>query len=240
MSAPSSPLPYPGAFVALIIVVAVLVVGIALGVPVGLLLGAAVALTLVITLAWQSLQHLSGETELTFEEALSLAAPTAEEEQKRAVLRALKDLEYERSVGKIVEDDYRELSAFYRAEAKRLIQAVDVGLEEQRAHAERLLAERLKEESLEPQPAGAPVGEASEEVPSAETEGEVAEPTPVEASKEETAEERVASAPTETRAAPLICTACGTSNDADARFCKKCGTALDGGPDETPKPPEDS
>lgn len=118
--------------------------GVWLGLPGGLLTAAAVALTLVVALAWQSLQHLSGEADLTFEEALSLAAPTTEEEQKRAVLRALKDLEYERSVGKISEEDFTELSARYRAEAKRLILAVDDTLEERRRSAERLLEQRLR------------------------------------------------------------------------------------------------
>src|SRR5690606_17049437 len=69
---------------------AVILAGVALGLAVALLLGAGLALVAVIALTWQSLQQMSGETELTFEEALSLAAPTTEEEQKRAALRALK------------------------------------------------------------------------------------------------------------------------------------------------------
>jgi hypothetical protein len=124
-------------------VVASVAVGALFGLPLGLLVAAASALSLVISLVWQSLSHLSGEAELTLEEAFSLAAPTAEEEQKRAVLRALKDLEYELRVGKISQADYLELSARYRDEAKRLIVAVDERLAEQRAHAERLLDERL-------------------------------------------------------------------------------------------------
>lgn len=133
-------------------IVACVVLGVVLGLPVGLLAGAACALGLVIALTWQSLSHLSGEAELTLDEALSLAAPTAEEEQKRAVLRALKDLEYELRVGKISQADYLELSARYRADAKRLILAVDERLAEQRAHAERLLDERLNPEA-QPSPA---------------------------------------------------------------------------------------
>jgi hypothetical protein len=123
---------------------AVIGCGVWLGLPLGLLAAAAVVLTLVISLMWQSLQHLSGETELSFEEALSLAAPTAAEEQKRAVLRALKDLEYERSVGKISEQDFLELSERYRADAKRLILAVDDTLQERRREAEELLSRRLR------------------------------------------------------------------------------------------------
>ena len=57
-----------------------------------------------------------------------LAAPTAAEEQKRAVLRTLKDLEYELSVGKISKEDFEVTSAHFRAEAKRLIAEADSSL----------------------------------------------------------------------------------------------------------------
>ncbi len=134
----------PGLFLGLVTLILAFGVGSFLGLPVGLLTGAALVLAVVIGLMWQSLQHLSGETELTFEEAFTLAAPTAAEEQKRAVLRALKDLEYERSVGKISEEDFVELSARYRAEAKRLILMVDETLQERRRQAEELLEERLR------------------------------------------------------------------------------------------------
>ena len=116
------------------------------GVGTGLLVVAGGVLLAVITLFWQSLQNLTGETQLSLEEALSLAAPTAAEEQKRAVLRALKDLEYERSVGKISEGDYLELSSNYRAEAKRLIASLDDALEPKLKRAERRLEARLRGE----------------------------------------------------------------------------------------------
>jgi len=136
----------PGLLLGLVTVILAFGVGSFMGLPVGLLTGAALVLAVVIGLMWQSLQHLSGETELTFEEAFTLAAPTAAEEQKRAVLRALKDLEYERSVGKISEEDFVELSARYRAEAKRLILMVDETLQERRRKAEELLEERLAQQ----------------------------------------------------------------------------------------------
>src|SRR4051812_44449350 len=113
------------------------------GVQLGVLVLAAAALSLVIWLLWSRVQALTGESELTFEEAFSLGARSAEEEQKRAVLRALKDLEYERSVGKISEEDYASLAEHYRTEAKRLLRAVDRDLSPERERAERILAERL-------------------------------------------------------------------------------------------------
>jgi hypothetical protein len=118
-------------------------VGYRFGFGAGLLTLAGGALLLVIGLFWQSLQSLAGESVLSLDEALSLGAPTAEEEQKRAVLRALKDLEYERSVGKITDVDYDALSARYRTEAKRLIRALDDELAPARERVESLLERRL-------------------------------------------------------------------------------------------------
>jgi hypothetical protein len=119
------------------------VAGALVGIEVSLLVIAGGALVGVIALLWASVQSLTGESPLTLEEALSLGAPSAEEEQKRAVLRALKDLEFERSVGKITQEDYVELSNRYRAEARRLIHLLDAGGEKERAAIEQILAERL-------------------------------------------------------------------------------------------------
>jgi hypothetical protein len=109
---------------------------------------AAGALVLVIALLWSSVAGLSGDTPLSLDEALGMGAPSTEEEQKRAVLRALKDLEYERSVGKISEEDFHEFSERYRAEARRLIAAVDATLGPSHALAEKLASERLAAEGL--------------------------------------------------------------------------------------------
>src|SRR5215831_17267674 len=124
-------------------VVTAAVVGVALGVELALLVVAGGALAGVIALLWASVQSLTGESPLTLEEALTLGAPSAEEEQKRAVLRALKDLDFERGVGKISEEDYAELSARYRAEAKRLMQILDEGAQPERERAEKALRERM-------------------------------------------------------------------------------------------------
>jgi hypothetical protein len=113
------------------------------GLGIGLLIVAGGVLSGSIWLIWSSLQGLSGEAPLTLDEALSLGAPSAEEEQKRAVLRALKDLEYERAVGKINEADYTSLAEHYRNEAKRLLRAVDADLGPERERAEQILTERL-------------------------------------------------------------------------------------------------
>jgi hypothetical protein len=131
-------------FIAVGVGVAIVVgAGFVFGMPIAILALAALALLGGIALIWSSVQSLTGETPLTLEEALTLGAPSAEEEQKRAVLRALKDLEYERSVGKITNEDYQQLSARYRAEAIRLMQRLDENLKPARARAEKLLQDRL-------------------------------------------------------------------------------------------------
>lgn len=117
--------------------------GVLAGPPLLLLVLAAGALTLVVILLWSSVQSLTGGASLGFEEALGMGAPSKVEEEKRAVLRALKDLEYERGVGKISPEDYAELSAKYRAEAKRLMQSLDEALGPARAEVEKAIAERL-------------------------------------------------------------------------------------------------
>jgi len=124
------------------------VAGFLWGIQVVLLVLAAGAITLVITLMWGSVQSLTGGTPLGFEEALGMGAPSKVEEEKRSVLRALKDLEYERGVGKISPEDYAELLAKYRAEAKRLIQSVDDALGAAREEVERSLEQRLARAGL--------------------------------------------------------------------------------------------
>jgi hypothetical protein len=119
--------------------------GVFVGIEIAILVVASGALVAVIALVWASVQSLTGESELSLEEAMALAAPSTEEEQKRAVLRALKDLEFERSVGKISEEDYAELSERYRAEAKRLMRSLDEHSLPEREKVEKLLAARLAE-----------------------------------------------------------------------------------------------
>lgn len=113
------------------------------GVPAMILLLAASTLCGAIWLMWSSLQRIGESDAMGFEEALSFAAPSATEEQKRAVLRALKDLEYERHVGKISEEDFILVSAEYRQKAKELIAEQDDKMAAQIASAEKRVARYL-------------------------------------------------------------------------------------------------
>jgi hypothetical protein len=169
------------------------------------------ALIAVIAIFWASLRTLVGETPLSGADAYALGAPRAEEEQKRAVLRALKDLEFERSVGKISEEDYLAMVVKYRAEAKRLLRVLDEESQPERDRVEALVNTRLRREGL--------LG-AKEGAKEAEGGDEKAAPR---------ADEKKARGPkarpdAKKKAEPATkCAKCGTSNDADAVFCKKCG-----------------
>jgi hypothetical protein len=139
--------------------------GVEFGPPGVVLVLTGFALVLVIAAFWSSIRTLIGETRLSGADAFAIGAPRAEEEQKRAVLRALKDLEFERSVGKISEDDYVLLSNRYRDEAKRLLRQIDLASAEQRDHALAIVNQRLAHVGLGPQPALDPATPAFEPMP---------------------------------------------------------------------------
>jgi hypothetical protein len=94
------------------------------------------------------------------------------ERDKALTLRALKELEFDRAMGKVSDADYTEMRDRLRARAVRLMTQLD-GTAMYRAQIER---------------------DAAEAGGARETAGG--------------------------------CAACGTPNDADARFCKQCGKAL--------------
>ena len=125
-----------------------IVAGFIFGPATTVLIFASGAFVAVIALFWSSLRTLLGETALSSADAYAMGAPRDEEEQKRSVLRALKDLEFERSVGKISEDDYQQLVFHYRNEAKRLLRLIDDRSEPLRRQAEELIAARLQLEGL--------------------------------------------------------------------------------------------
>jgi hypothetical protein len=182
------------------------------------------ALMGVIALFWASIRTLVGETPLSGADAYALGAPRAEEEQKRAVLRALKDLEFERSVGKISDEDYQALVAKYRADAKRLLRTLDEDAQPRREKVADLVAERLFEEGLAERPPEPYRGASPEaQAPKNKKKGKPAKKAEAPKAEAPPAKVEEAPAPADTRPA---CAECSTRNDADAAFCKKCGARL--------------
>ncbi len=98
------------------------------------------------------------------------------EREKMLALRAIKELEFDRAMGKVSESDFAEMAGRLRQRAGRLIRQLDASAG-YRERIERDLARRIGEKSA------------------------AAVATPA-------------------------CAACGTANDADARFCKNCGAKL--------------
>ncbi len=196
------------------------------------------ALIGVIAIFWASVRTLLGETPLSGADAYAIAAPRSEEEQKRAVLRALKDLEFERSVGKISEEDYVELVARYRGEAKRLLRLIDEQAGPRRERAAALVAKRFRREGLSLDTGyrdGAPASEKAVDATTKATEGPDAEANsdrkeaapagkPAKGKKGKKSREPAVIESPEASASTRDCAECGTKNDLDAVFCKKCGS----------------
>src|ERR1700722_3142099 len=137
----------------IVCVVAVIVVGFAASVGSALLVVASGALLGTIALLWASVRTLSGDAPLPVDlEALAAQHRDVDvlDEQKRRVLRALKDLEGERALGKIDEADYEVIAMQYREEAKALMRQMDTNVAPALAEAERIAREYLLAQGLGP------------------------------------------------------------------------------------------
>jgi hypothetical protein len=182
-----------------------IVVGFVAGLGSALLVVSAAALLGTIALLWASLRTLSGDAPLAVDlEAIGARRHGVDAlgEQKRRVLRALKDLESEHAVGKIDPQDYDALIARYRDEAKSVMREMDMQIAPLRAEAEKLARSYLKKQGLEP-------GKVESTAPTPEVDhgsdpGEEPEP----------GDGRV------------VCLKCAASNEADATFCKQCGSSM--------------
>jgi hypothetical protein len=241
------------------------IVGVLIGTAQAILVLAAGILLGVIALFWASLRVLSGDATLSPElEALDATANAVDvlASRKRMLIRALKDLDNERALGKLEEEDHEQLTQTYRAELKDVMRRVDASLAPHRPKAEDearaylvkagfardgvvrasrkaapVVAAAVEEEELEDQsddelededgledPTGDELEAEREDGDAAESEDAV-NGTPVEAKASSSATKA------ETNAAPdaptrVTCSACSTSNEIDASFCKKCGASL--------------
>ena len=192
-------------YVPWIIAGAVLVVSIPLGLlrgaPAVVLWLAFVALASAVLFFWETLRVVfdpnapGDEAAIGDEEGL----PVELEARKRAALRALRDLEFERAIHRLSDEDYKALEQKYRAEARAAMRAIDADLGDWLKRADTMLA---KVETPT-----APKAETPAEEPKAPNEA----------------------APPVSDAAKATCPKCETANDTDAVFCKKCGSKLAAG-----------
>jgi len=126
----------------------------------------------------------------------------AMEREKMLALRSIKELEFDRAMGKLSDDDWKEMSTRLRSRAARLMRQLDAG-EGYRSQIERELEKRLGDAAAKG-PADRSVARAAAEAEGDDRRAALSEP-PI---------------------AERICASCSTVNDSDAKFCKNCGNQL--------------
>ncbi|MFL6280692.1 MAG: hypothetical protein ACJ731_11305 [Vicinamibacterales bacterium] len=139
-------------------------------------------------------------------------ARAALEREKALVLRSIKELEFDRAMGKVSEKDFEEMGGRLRARAINLMKQLDAGGSAYREAIERELGERLRRTGS-PDSSTRRTGRSSA----------AAEPS-AEGGSFESSQLQPATDP-----GPRSCASCETVNDTDAMFCKRCGTALASG-----------
>jgi hypothetical protein len=142
------------------------------------------------------------------------------EREKTLVLRSIKELEFDRAMGKLSTKDFEEMGGRLRARAMTLMKELDAGGSGYRTLIERELSARIATRA-----AGGLKGATGTEVrlkPDATETGIRLTPdaTGTEVPLKPDATE------VEPDATDATCGACGTMNDPDAAFCKRCGTRI--------------
>ena len=92
--------------------------------------------------AWRTLMPFTGRDEMTGPQVLGGRTHAALDREKTLVLRSIKELEFDRAMKKISDDDFREMSVRLRARATRLIKQLDAS-KGYRSQIERDLAKRI-------------------------------------------------------------------------------------------------
>src|SRR5262245_61548371 len=151
--------------------------------------------------AWRTFAPISASDEPTGAPVVGGRTRAALEREKALALRSLKELEFDRAMGKVSEKDFAEMGARLRARAAGLMRQLDAG-EGYRDMIEKELASRLTAHARTAQPASS------------------AAPTVRPA-------ERVRPPSKDPIPPTRLCGPCGTVNEADALFCKHCGASLE-------------
>ena len=126
------------------------------------------------------------------------------EREKLLALKSIKELEFDRAMGKLSDADWQEMSGRLRARAARIMRQLDAG-SGYRDQIERDLAKRLGDGGSATLRPFDKLGVAPSPVEGREPQGR-----PEQGRGPKALAERV-------------CAACSTANDSDARFCKSCG-----------------
>ena len=144
---------------------------------------------------YRTLAPLALRDESLLSERPSERARAALEREKALVLRSIKELEFDRAMGKVSPKDFDEMAGRLRARALTLMKQIDAGGSGYREVIEREVQARLKKRD-----AGSEARRTGSSDPAATARSE--------------------------DGALRGCLSCGTSNDHDAAFCKRCGKSL--------------
>lgn len=205
-----------------LVVLAIAFIGMRAGTGTALIVLAGAALLLVILFAFRSVQAAFEPAE----DLVSLAAKTTTAEAwKKTALKAIKDLEYERALGNVADEDYKKLLDAYREEAKLALRAVDDERQLRREAASAWIAEHLttepatgeedeRNEDPTPTPAEAPVSKRNDRSSTPSSSDKVASKAPKKGTEESIFDDQ------------HRCPKCNTANEPDAKFCKECATAM--------------
>jgi hypothetical protein len=158
------------------------------------------------------------------------------EREKLLTLRSIKELEFDRAMGRLSDEDWKEMSGRLRARAARLMKQLDAGAG-YREQIEKDLARRIEGDArLKGSRSGNAAASSGDESESLVAHGPLGEhepfadpKTPAGRRSASLSGERVpGSAKASAERDEPVCASCDTANDADARFCKQCGAALAG------------
>jgi hypothetical protein len=147
---------------------------------------------------YRMLAPLAAEDVSAFREPLSERSRATLEHEKTLVLRSIKELEFDKAMGKLSDRDFEEMSARLRTRAISLMKQLD---DEGTGGYRELIERELKARLGSPARAVAAAAASAPAMADAVT----SEPPVVVAGQ---------------------CVACGTANDQDAAFCKRCGSRL--------------
>lgn len=125
------------------------------------------------------------------------------EREKQALMKALKELEFDHEMGKVSDVDYQEIGGNYRARAVRVMRQLDLsaGQVDYRSLVERDVKSRVAARGGKPEP----------KTTQPKPEAEIGSKPAADLNGARAIEERPS------------CPSCATQNDVDAVFCKKCG-----------------
>jgi len=136
------------------------------------------------------------------------------EREKLLTLRTIKELEFDRAMGKLSDADWQEMSTRLRSRAAGLMRQLDTA-RGYRDQIEKDLAKRLGDDArLKPR------------VPTEQTGPNARDQMEREALRLAHPELVEGGARSGQASAERLCASCSTANDSDARFCKECGQKL--------------